>query len=304
MGKKLALKCEPAEEVKSVKEKLVREHNFMSEGLKLIYKGAVTKDDDTLETIKFDEKATFVLVGKRKNSIVADTVAKRRKIESTPPPPTTSSTSTAQPIEAPALTRESTTTPPPSASVSTPDAPVQERFPTNELERVLQQAILGRGQGGNNILVRDLNEADLAGFEEEGESFSEGEDGEVSGLEEIIQGLNEIKERLALDPTQLPVILEELKVSHPELYNEVEDDPETFLAFINGDDSAIPMLDVGEPSETGGVAAAPAATDLSSHDREAIDRLAALAQVPVEVAAQAYIAMGKSEEAAANMLFD
>eukprot|EP01059_Diplonema_ambulator_P002016 TRINITY_DN11653_c0_g1_i1.p1 TRINITY_DN11653_c0_g1~~TRINITY_DN11653_c0_g1_i1.p1 ORF type:complete len:316 (+),score=103.88 TRINITY_DN11653_c0_g1_i1:61-948(+) len=284
-GKQLSVSCDEKATVAAIKKELVEKHGFLDDGLKLVYKGKVPKDEDTLESVEYDDKKPFVLVGKRKNSIVGSTMAKRRKMEEERQKEEPKKEDEKLPV------MQDDQTPPPreeARRTEPPGAPIAER---SALERMLQDSGWGIVLDG----MEDLSETDLLRLEEESSEPDSEEEGEMSDLQQFAEGLASIRQRLAADPSSLPTILQELQASHPTLYENIEADPETFLAFINGDDANIPLLE-----DT----AAPGEVSLTPADEEAINRLASLAQVPIETARHAYIAMGKNEEAAANMLFD
>eukprot|EP00416_Gambierdiscus_australes_P039932 CAMPEP_0171103812 /NCGR_PEP_ID=MMETSP0766_2-20121228/59430_1 /TAXON_ID=439317 /ORGANISM="Gambierdiscus australes, Strain CAWD 149" /LENGTH=436 /DNA_ID=CAMNT_0011564311 /DNA_START=88 /DNA_END=1398 /DNA_ORIENTATION=- len=124
------------------------------------------------------------------------------------------------------------------------------------------------------------------------------------GNEEGSADLQQMAGALAQNPQMLEHILPQLQQSDPELAAAIQENPQAFLQMLQEAGAG----DFGEPGGGGGGDAglAPGGAtviQLGEEESAAVDRLVALG-FDRQTAAQAYLACDKSEELAANFLFE
>eukprot|EP01060_Flectonema_neradi_P024706 TRINITY_DN3359_c1_g2_i1.p1 TRINITY_DN3359_c1_g2~~TRINITY_DN3359_c1_g2_i1.p1 ORF type:complete len:378 (+),score=102.19 TRINITY_DN3359_c1_g2_i1:61-1134(+) len=323
------------------------EHNFEREGMKVVYKGAVAKEEDSLKSIGFDEKTAIMLVAKRKDSLAAKGteagVIKRRKLEEEEEvsgekkeePASMKVTSFEKPKPKRQKRQNSDSdgededSEDPPMGVIPQEAFLQYMSMFTDSEDPEALRALGDDLYTNFVVDENMTE------EEMGELVSGliQDDDETSDSSSPAQPNSEIETalrtneallfeanrlRLSSNPEALQQFLNRIKETNPELFALIETNPQGFLEVINrpvpgsnvevvaNTDPSVASDDKNDSSPPTEAVneAADASNELTEADNSAISRLMSLAGVSLLEATQAYIAMDKNEEAAANMLFD
>ena len=341
------------EKVSSLMESLSELHNFDKKGMKIVYKGSVAKEEDTLKSIGFDAKTAIVLVAKRKDSLAAKGteagVIKRRKLEE-------EEEESGKKKEDPASMNVSSfekSKPKPKKPNSDSDDEDEESedppmgmlpreafmqymsmFTDSEDPEAL--AALGNEIYANFVVDEGLTEQEMGEFVSALENGLIEDDDDTSDSSSPAQPTSELEAalranetllfeanrlRLASNPQELQQFLNRIKDSNPELFTLIDGNPQGFLDVISrpvpGSQEAATSKD-GDKPDNPAAEQQQTATEteesknetsdpsevLTEDDNNAITRLMQLAGVSLLEAKQAYIAMDKNEEAAANMLFD
>jgi len=102
---------------------------------------------------------------------------------------------------------------------------------------------------------------------------------------------------LAQNPEMVNQLLGEIEQSDPELAASIRENPQALVQMLQM------AARGGMPGAMGGGGGGPAVVQLTPEENAAVERLASLG-FDKNVAAQAYLACDKSEELAANFLFD
>jgi len=110
----------------------------------------------------------------------------------------------------------------------------------------------------------------------------------------------QLRERMLSDPNFLQQFMTQLQTTQPQLFAQIQSNPQAFLAALVGNEGGIPGMEGGEGGDG---ADPPNVIRVTQDEKEAIERLQSLG-FPRHRAIEAYMSCDKNEEWAANYLFE
>jgi len=304
---------------------------------KLIWKGKILKNDQTVESAGINEKGFFVIMpGKvvkkvEEASVVKEDKSAEKKVEEAKPkekeesgaPQQSTTTQSAQPTGNSESNSQSTQ---PQIAISdellativglgidrekallalqvargNPDVAV-DLIMSGNLEKVIQQAQSQANQPQPSAQTQQPTTATPSSATAPSSSNPLAALASNPAFQQMLAAVRE-------NPEILPQMLQQIQQTNPQLLNLIQENHEAFLQLMN-DDSPLPAVPQGSSGTAGGAPAAGGQQDgqisiqVTPGEREAIQRLMALGVSELE-AAQAYMACEKDEAAAANFLLD
>lgn len=321
-GKQLPIEIEDSNTVAEIKAVIEKEHALKAETLKLIAYGKVLDGDDKKATDYNLKEGDFIVAMQQKAQ------PKKAAPVAVPEPK--------EPVAIPTAPVQQPTAPvtsnPPAATTSSstqPTLPPQVEQAINELMEISQMPreacarALAAAQGVPDIAFEilmsgGLPEGDMAegddpyGDEDVGMAGAAGGD-PFAGFNldpEVRQQIGAlvsnanfgmIRQRLVQDPTFSQQFMETLRNNQPRIFEAITANPQLLMALVLGHN---PLQGVGAgPGAGAPQQPPPGSIQVSPEDGEAIARLATLGFSKYR-AAEAYFAMDKNEEQAANFLFE
>ena len=328
-GKQLPIEIEDSNSVAEIKAVIEKDHALKAETLKLIAYGKVLDGDDKKATDYNLKEGDFIVAMQqkaqpKKAAPVAEPEPKE-PVASPSPAPVQPPVASSAPVVVPTA---ATTT----SSSTQPTLPPQVEQAINELMEISQMPreacarALAAAQGVPDIAFEilmsgGLPEGDMVeGDDPYGDEGDVGMAGAAGGdpfagfnldpevraqIGALVSNANfgMIRQRLVQDPTFSQQFMETLRNNQPRIFEAITANPQLLMALVLGHN---PLQGVGGGPGAGAAMPQqppPGSIQVSPEDGEAIARLASLGFSKYR-AAEAYFAMDKNEEQAANFLFE
>uniref|UniRef100_A0A914YYB0 UV excision repair protein RAD23 n=1 Tax=Panagrolaimus superbus TaxID=310955 RepID=A0A914YYB0_9BILA len=285
------------------------ENKFPAERQKLIYGGKILGDEQTFNSLNYDEKRFIVLVLKPEKKVDEGTAEPEKPVQETATP-------------AKAAAPETPATPANRAPpLATPQAPARVSQPLSEEHQEKLNNIMSMGYPENEALAAlraaffDAERAveylingvpDTARAEGGYDTAMEGTDDEEPhvGLDFLQDNeqFTQLREMVRQNPEMLPEIIQQISQDNPALMQLIRENETEFLSLLNSDDDAASNAPEGEGAGgAGGQQLPPNVIAITEADRDAINRIQAMG-FPEQLVIEAYFACDKDEGLAVNYI--
>lgn len=282
-GKSFDLEIEPSDSIRSVKEKIFSLNSAAPVELqRLIHAGKILADEPSAADCGIAVGDSLVLM--KQKAIVPKALPTAASQPEKPPAHTPSS--------APAAAKQP-------EGDSAEEAKIQSimelGFSREEVSRSLRASFGNPDRAVEYLMSGTIPEEPALGGEASG----------MLGSMQQSQQLQDYLQALQGNPEALDSLLQELARTNPQLAHSIQSNPAAFLEAIRMMSQSNDYASNAEEELSGADAVPdqPTTIRVTPQENEAIERLASLG-FPKSLAAEAYFACDKNEEAAANYLFD